>query len=133
MQGPALALFLIVFVWTPAHFWPLAIARREEYAVAGVPMLPVTHGVDFTRRRILAYALALVPVSLLPCVTGLNGIFYGIGALILGLSYVQRAWNFTRGGDDRAAMSLFGYSITYLSALFALMLVDRWLGMLLGS
>jgi heme o synthase len=86
--------------------------------------------VDFTRRRILAYSIALVPVSLLPCVTGPSGILYGIGALILGLSYVRRAWAFMRDKDDRAAMPLFGYSITYLGVLFALMLADRWLGML---
>jgi heme o synthase len=130
VQAPAIALFLIVFVWTPAHFWPLAIARRDEYAAAGVPMLPVTHGVDFTRRRIFAYSIALVPISLLPCVTGPSGILYGIGALILGLSYVRRAWAFMRDEDDRAAMPLFRYSITYLTVLFALMLADRWLGML---
>jgi protoheme IX farnesyltransferase len=130
VQGPALALFLIVFVWTPAHFWPLAIARRDDYAAAGVPMLPVTHGIPYTRRRILAYSLALIPVSLMPCVAGLSGVLYGGGALILGASFVRRAWAFERGGDDRAAMALFGYSITYLSALFALMLADRWLGTL---
>jgi protoheme IX farnesyltransferase len=132
VQGPALALFLIVFVWTPAHFWPLAIARRDDYAAAGVPMLPVTHGVPFTRRRILAYTLALVPVSLMPCVAGLSGALFGIGALVLGASFVRRAWDFARGGDDRAAMALFRYSITYLSLLFALMLADRWLGALVG-
>lgn len=133
VQGPALALFLIVFVWTPAHFWPLAIARRDDYAAAGVPMLPVTHGVPYTRRRILAYTLALVPVSLMPCLAGLSGALYGIGALVLGASFVRRAWVLERGGDDRAAMALFRYSITYLSLLFALMLADRWLGALVGT
>lgn len=133
VQAPALALFLIVFVWTPAHFWPLAIARRDDYAAAGVPMLPVTHGVPYTRRRILAYALALVPVSLTPCVAGLSGVLYAAGALLLGGYYVRRARAFQHGGGDRAAMALFRYSITYLSALFALMLADRWLGALVGG
>lgn len=128
VQAPALALFLIVFVWTPAHFWPLAIARREDYAAAGVPMLPVTHGVQYTKQRILAYTLALVPVSLAPCAAGLSGPLYAGGAAILGASFVRRAWALRRGGDDRAAMALFRYSITYLTALFALMLADRWLG-----
>ena len=133
VQGPALALFLIVFVWTPPHFWPLAIARRDDYAAAGVPMLPVTHGVAFTRRRILAYAVALLPVSLMPCVAGLSGLLYAVGALLLGASYIQRAWVFQRRGNDQTAMALFRWSITYLSALFALMLVDRWLVTLLNG
>jgi heme o synthase len=132
IEGSTLALFLIVFVWTPAHFWPLAIARRADYAAAGVPMLPVTHGVDYTRRRILAYAIALVPISLMPCVTGLSGALYALGALLLGLSFVRRAMALLRGGGDPAAMALFRYSITYLSALFALLLADRWLGVLWG-
>jgi len=132
VQTQALALFLIVFVWTPPHFWPLAIARRDDYAAAGVPMLPVTHGIEFTRGRILAYTLALVPVSLTPCIAGLSGPLYAAGALGLGALFVRRAWIFRQGGGAVAAMGLFRWSITYLSALFALMLADRWLGVLLG-
>lgn len=132
VQAPALALFLIVFVWTPAHFWPLAIARRDDYAAAGVPMLPVTHGVEFTRRRIFAYALGLVPVSLTPCLTGLSGALYGVGATLLGLQFARRAWDFMRRGNDQTALALFRYSITYLCVLFALLLADRWLQALIG-
>ncbi|MCG6941950.1 MAG: heme o synthase [Thiohalocapsa sp.] len=128
----ALSLFLIVFVWTPAHFWPLAIARRADYAAAGVPMLPLTHGLAFTRGRILAYAVALVPVSLMPCVAGLSGPVYGVGALLLGCEFVRRAAALRRRGGDAAAMALFRYSISYLTMLFALMLMDRWLMALLA-
>jgi protoheme IX farnesyltransferase len=131
LSPEALALFLIVFVWTPAHFWPLAIARRADYAAAGVPMLPLTHGIAFTRRRILAYAVALLPVSLMPCVAGVSGLLYAAGALLLGGSFVHRAATFQRRGGDIEAMRLFRHSITYLTLLFALMLADRWLAMLL--
>jgi len=131
VQSPALALFLIVFTWTPPHFWALAIARRDEYAAAGVPMLPVIHGDAFTRRRILAYTLALVPVSLTPVLAGTNGWLYAVGALWLGGLYVLRAWRFLHGGDKLVAMRLFGYSITYLTGLFALLLADHWLRPLL--
>ena len=124
---PALALFLIVFVWTPAHFWPLAIARRHEYAAAGVPMLPVTHGIDHTLRRIFAYAVALLPVSLTPCIAGIGGPLYAIGALILGAEFIRRAYELMRHCSDRAALRLFRFSITYLGALFALMLADTWI------
>lgn len=124
----ALALFLIVFVWTPAHFWPLAIARRADYAAAAVPMLPLTHGLAFTQRRILAYAIALLPVSLMPWVAGVNGPLYAIGALLLGTSFIRRAAGLRRQLlDHSAAMALFRWSISYLSMLFALMLLDRWL------
>ena len=129
----ALSLFLIVFVWTPAHFWPLAIARQADYAAAGVPMLPLTHGIAFTKRRILAYTLALLPVSLMPCVAGVSGPLYGAGALLLGTVFLHRTRAFGRATSATAAMALFRWSITYLSALFALLLVDRWLLVLLGA
>ena len=129
----ALALFLIVFVWTPAHFWPLAIARRADYAAAGVPMLPLTHGIPFTQGRILAYTLALVPVSLMPCVAGVSGPLYAAGALSLGVVYLHRAHAFRRSGSGTAAMALFRWSITYLTALFTLLLADRWLVLLVGG
>jgi len=125
-QWQALALFLIVFVWTPPHFWALAIARRDEYAAARVPMLPVTHGVAHTKRRILGYAVVLLPVSLSPTLFGISGRLYLGGALLLGIGFVARAYRLLRDDSDRAAMRLFGYSITYLTALFALLLVDHF-------
>ena len=128
IDAEALSLFLIVFVWTPAHFWPLAIARRSDYAAAGVPMLPLTHGIAHTRGRILAYAVALLPVSLMPCVAGTSGALYALGALVLGTDFIRRAAAFARRGGDPAALLLFRFSITYLTALFALLLLDAALG-----
>lgn len=119
----ALVLFLIVFVWTPPHFWALAIHRRDDYARAGVPMLPVTHGVDFTCRRIVGYSVALVAVSLLPAAIGLAGALYAAGALALGARFVLLAWRLRR--DARLAMPTFRWSIVYLCALFALLLADH--------
>jgi len=126
-QWQSLALFLIVFVWTPPHFWALAITRRDEYAAARVPMLPITHGVAYTKRSILGYSLALLPVSLLPCVFGISGKLYLAGALLLGIGFVVRAYRLLHTASDQAATRLFGYSITYLTALFALLLVDHYL------
>jgi protoheme IX farnesyltransferase len=123
----ALALFLIIFVWTPPHFWALAIARREEYAKAGVPMMPVIHGVAYTKRSIFAYAMVLIPVSYLPVTVGLSGPFYLIGATILGGIFAVRAYHLMYVDSDRLAMRLFGFSITYLTVLFALLLVDHYL------
>jgi heme o synthase len=123
----AFALFLIIFVWTPPHFWALAVARREEYAKAGVPMLPVTHGVAHTKRSIFAYAMVLIPVSYLPVTVGLSGPFYLIGATILGGMFAVRAYRLMYVDSDRLAMRLFGFSITYLTVLFAVLLVDHYL------
>ena len=119
----ALLLFLIIFIWTPPHFWALAMHRRDDYARAEVPMLPVTHGLAFTASRVFAYALALLAISLLPLAIGMNGWLYAAGALGLGLRFVQLAWRLRL--DIRWAMPTFRYSIVYLFALFALMLVDR--------
>ncbi len=123
----AITLFLIIFVWTPPHFWPLAIARREEYAAAKVPMMPVTNGVAYTKRHTLAYAIALLPVSLLPVLVGMSGPVYLVGATLLGGSFILRAWRLLHVDSDQQAMKLFGFSITYLTALFALMLADHYL------
>lgn len=123
----ALLLFLIVFVWTPPHFWALAMHRREDYARAEVPMLPVTHGLAFTARRVFAYTLLLLAVSLLPLPIGLNGWVYTVGALLLGLRFAQLAWRLRH--DVALAMPTFRYSIAYLFALFALMLADRALAL----
>lgn len=123
----AVTLFMIILVWTPPHFWALAIARRDEYADAGVPMLPVTHGVSFTKKSILAYSLILLPVSLLPVLVGLSGLLYMLGAIVLGCMFVLRAFLLLRTVSDHAALRLFRFSITYLSLLFALLLVDHFL------
>lgn len=122
----ALLLVLLIFVWTPPHFWALAIKRRDEYARAGVPMLPVTHGVKFTKLQILLYTLLLVVVSLMPFTTGMSGLPYLTGALALGAGFVYRAVRLLVTDDDRQAMRTFGYSILYLTALFALLLVDHY-------
>jgi len=127
LAWPALALFLIILVWTPPHFWALAIARRDEYARARVPMLPVTHGVAHTKRAILRYTLLLFPVSLLPWLEGISGGVYAVGAVLLGVGFILRAYRLQFLESDRAAMQVFAYSITYLTALFALMLVDHFM------
>ena len=132
MQGQwdwahALLLVLIIFVWTPPHFWALAIFRREDYARALVPMLPVTHGVEYTRWQILLYTLLLLIVTVLPWVAGMSGLCYLGGALVLGIAFVWHAWRLMDPPDERYAMRVFGYSIAYLMALFALLLVDHWL------
>jgi protoheme IX farnesyltransferase len=123
----ALLLVLIIFVWTPPHFWALAIFRRDDYARAMVPMLPVTHGVEYTRWQILLYTLLLLLVTVLPWVAGMSGLCYLGGALVLGVVFVWHAWRLMDPPDERYAMHVFGYSIAYLMALFALLLVDHWL------
>lgn len=131
MQGEwdwphALLLVLIIFVWTPPHFWALAIFRREDYARALVPMLPVTHGVIYTRWQILFYTVLLVEVTVLPVVFGMSGFFYLGGALVLGSVFLWYAWRLLNPPDEFFAMRVFNYSIVYLMALFAFLLVDHW-------
>ncbi|MEG3790535.1 heme o synthase [Lysobacter sp. CCNWLW3] len=123
----ALLLVLIIFVWTPPHFWALAIFRREDYARAMVPMLPVTHGVQYTRWQILFYTVLLVAVTVLPWATGMSGLFYLGGALVLGAVFLGYAWKLMDPPDELYAMKVFSYSIVYLMALFAFLLVDHWL------
>jgi protoheme IX farnesyltransferase len=125
VEPGALLLFLIILIWTPPHFWALAIHRREDYRRADIPMLPVTHGVPFTADRILQYTVALCVVTLLPPAIGLAGPVYLLGAVGLGLRFVQLAWRLRR--DERWAMPTFRYSILYLAALFALLLADHQL------
>ena len=132
MEGPwdwqyALLLVLIIFVWTPPHFWALAIFRREDYARALIPMLPVTHGVTYTRWQILFYTVLLLQVSILPVVFGMSGFFYLGGALVLGSVFLWYAWRLLDPPDEFFAMRVFNYSIVYLMALFALLLLDHWL------
>ncbi|WP_417538960.1 heme o synthase [Marinobacter sp.] len=126
VEGHALLLVLIIFAWTPPHFWALAIHRKEEYAKAGIPMLPVTHGNKFTELHILLYTLMLLAVSLLPFVTGMSGWIYLAGALVLGLRFLQYAIKLLKGDDRRVALNTFKYSITYLMALFVVLLVDHY-------
>jgi protoheme IX farnesyltransferase len=126
----ALLLFLIIFVWTPPHFWSLAIHRREDYANAGIPMLPVTHGVDYTRLQILLYALLLVAVSVLPFATHMSGLLYLAGALLLGAGFTYYAVMLLVSRDARWALRTFLYSIHYLMALFAILMVDHYVPLL---
>jgi protoheme IX farnesyltransferase len=121
----ALVLFLIIFVWTPPHFWALAIHRRDDYARADVPMLPVTHGVAFTSGRIVGYTVALVLVTLVPFMIGMSGSLYLAGALLLGGRFMWFTWRLRT--DSSQAMPTFRYSIVYLFTLFAVLLVDHYL------
>jgi len=132
MQGEwdwahALLLVLIIFAWTPPHFWALAIFRREDYARALVPMLPVTHGVEYTRWQILLYTVLLVIATVLPWATHMSGLFYLGGALVLGAVFLWYAWKLLDPPDEFFAMRAFKYSIVYLMALFAFLLLDHWL------
>ena len=120
-------LLLIIFVWTPPHFWPLAIHRRDDYAKADIPMLPVTHGIDFTKQQILIYAIMLLAVSLIPFAIQMSGPLYLVGAVILGLGFVRHTLILLRSEGRDHAMKTFGFSILYLSLLFTLLLVDHYL------
>ncbi|QOC21165.1 protoheme IX farnesyltransferase [Wenzhouxiangella sp. AB-CW3] len=127
IHGHALILFLIVFVWTPPHFWALAIHRRDDYAAANVPMLPVTHGVAFTRWQILFYTIILVLVTLLPWLTGMSGLAYLAGAVVLNIGFLGYAIALMRTDDEQLSMQMFRYSVVYLMALFAFLLLDHYL------
>jgi heme o synthase len=124
----ALLLFLIIFAWTPPHFWSLALYRRDDYARAGVPMLPVTHGDRFTRLSVLLYTAILTGVTLLPFATRMSGYFYLLSAAVLNAIYLGYAVALMRQYSDALARRAFRYSIIYLSLLFAALLVDHYLG-----
>ena len=131
--GPeAIVLFLIIFMWTPPHFWALSLARAGDYAEAGVPMLPVVAGQDETRRQILIYSLILVPLALAPCALGFAGWFYGATAGVFGLAFLALALQVRRESGARAAMRLFGFSILYLFVLFAALIAERMPGLVPG-
>lgn len=127
IHGHALLLVLIIFAWTPPHFWALAIARKDEYAKVDIPMLPVTHGVHYTAIQILLYTLILFAVSLMPFATGLSGSLYLLGAVVLGLGFIYWAVVLLRGKNRKAPMQTFNYSLLYLMAIFLIMLADHYL------
>ena len=126
VHGHALLLVLIIFAWTPPHFWALAIHRREEYATVGIPMLPVTHGVGFTALHILLYTIIMFLITLMPFATHMSGIIYLVGAVVLGVIFLYWSVEIMRGRNENAPMKTFKYSITYLLVLFIVMLVDHW-------
>ncbi|WP_374351081.1 heme o synthase [Chitinimonas sp.] len=123
----AMILFLIIFAWTPPHFWALALYRRDDYARAGLPMLPITHGEAFTRLHVLLYTVILTAVTLLPVATRMSGLIYLASALLLDAVFLVYAWRIWRRYSDALARATFRYSILYLSLLFAALLVDHYL------
>lgn len=136
VTGDALLLFLIIFCWTPPHFWALALYRHNDYAKAGIPMLPVTHGSQFTRLHILLYTLLLAAVTIMPFATRMSGILYLLAAIVLNAGFVGYAIALYRRYSDILARRTFAYSIQYLAMLFAAMLVDHYretLARLLGA
>jgi heme o synthase len=127
--GPeALMLCLIIFLWTPPHFWALALYRTEDYRRAGLPMLPVTHGAEFTRLQVLLYTVVLFAATLLPYVYGMSGPLYLAAAVALGVMFIAYAWRLKRTYSDALARKTFRFSIVHLSLLFAALLVDHYLG-----
>jgi len=122
----ALSLFLIIFIWTPPHFWSLAIARRDEYAKAGIPMLPVTHGIPHTRSQIVLYTVLLIPCSLLPVLARMSGLIYLIAALALNARFLYLALALHRGLRPDLPLRTFRFSITYLMSLFAALILDHY-------
>jgi protoheme IX farnesyltransferase len=126
LDGGGLILVLIIFVWTPPHFWALAIERMEEYRKVDVPMLPVTHGVEYTRLQILLYTIIMILVTFLPYLTGMSNILYLGSAIILGLGFLYWSLVLLKGTYRPAAMKTFRYSIVYLMLLFVALLVDHY-------
>ena len=127
IDGGGLLLVLIIFAWTPPHFWALAIDRMDEYKKADIPMLPVTHGEQYTKIHILLYTIILVIVSVLPYIIGMSNILYLVSALALGAGFLYWSLVLLAGRDENAPMETFRYSIFYLMALFVALLVDHYL------
>jgi protoheme IX farnesyltransferase len=127
----ALILFLIIYVWTPPHFWALAIHRRRDYALAGIPMLPVTHGVQFTRWHILFYTILLIIVTTLPFLTGMSGLLYLAGVSVLNAGFLWHALRLITKYNESLPMQTFKYSIIYLMVLFIFLLVDHYFQIIL--
>jgi heme o synthase len=130
VSGYALLLFLIIFTWTPPHFWALAVARKSDYERAGIPMLPVTHGEALTKSFIVYYTILLIVVSVMPYLTGMSGLFYLLGASSLGCGFLYYALRLKFRGNLHFAMQTFWYSINYLIALFSFLLIDHYIPLL---
>jgi protoheme IX farnesyltransferase len=126
IHSDALLLFLIIFTWTPPHFWALAIAKIEDYERVGIPMLPITHGEQFTRRHILLYTVLMLIVTVIPYLTGMSGLIYLVAALALGTRFLWYAIRMQRDMDVHLPMQVFRYSISYLMFLFAALLIDHY-------
>lgn len=126
VPAEAWILVLIIFTWTPPHFWALALYRRADYAKSGLPMLPITHGEKFTLLHILLYTLIMVAATILPFVHGMSGYLYLAAALVLGFGFLVHAWRMYRNYSDALAQKTFRYSIVYLSLLFAALLIDHY-------
>ncbi len=126
VEPQALLLFLIIFAWTPPHFWALAIARRDDYARVGIPMLPVTHGIAYTRLQILLYTILMILTTLLPCLVGMSGVIYLVVATGLNARFMYFVWILNKGVRADFPIRTFRYSITYLMWLFAAMIVDHY-------
>ena len=127
----ALILFLIIYAWTPPHFWALAIHRRHDYAAADIPMLPVTHGVQFTRWHILFYTILLIIVTILPFLTGMSGLLYFSGVTVLNIGFLWYVLRMLSGKDESLPMQTFSYSIIYLMLLFVFLLADHYLHLII--
>ena len=126
IHNDALLLFLIIFVWTPPHFWALAIAKKDDYAKVGIPMLPVTHGSNLTRLFILLYTVLLVLITVLPYSSGMSGLIYLVTALVLGSTFLLYAIRLRKDTGTNLPMRVFRYSINYLMILFAALLIDHY-------
>jgi len=127
VHAHALLLFLIIFAWTPPHFWALAIARRDDYAKVNIPMLPVTHGVEFTRLHVLLYTIILAIVALLPWLTGMSGLLYLAAAVVLNARFLQQAIALKRSAARELPMRVFKFSVQYLMWLFLALLIDHYI------
>ena len=126
IDAQALALFLIIFTWTPPHFWSLAIARREEYAKVGIPMLPVTHGIPYTRLQIVLYTILLILCTLMPVLIGMSGLVYLLAAVLLDARFLSLTLALYRGVRPDLPIRTFRFSITYLMALFGAFIADHY-------
>ena len=127
IHGNALLLVLLIFTWTPPHFWALAIHRKDDYAKVNIPMLPVTHGVNFTKTQILLYTVLLFVVGLLPYLVGMSSWLYLIGAVVLNLGFFKYAWKLKLNATEETAMDTFKFSIIHLMILFVVLLLDHYL------
>ncbi|MGY2574359.1 heme o synthase [Vibrio sp. C8] len=127
LHGHAWLLVMIIFIWTPPHFWALAIHRKEDYAKAAIPMLPVTHGVEYTKTSILLYTVLLAIVCLLPVLVGMSGVLYFVASTILSLGFIYSAWVLKYRSDQQSAITTFKYSIYHLMMLFIALLLDHYL------